>query len=79
MAKILTVSMQQQGGSSMSNFTSSPYNASNFTSTTDQGSGGGIHKEIIAVINQFAHLDQGAEINQVVSRLQGKYSEPQVK
>ncbi|CAM0139740.1 unnamed protein product [Umbelopsis sp. WA50703] len=68
-----------QGGSSMSNFTSSPYNASNFTSTTDQGSGGGIHKEIIAVINQFAHLDQGAEINQVVSRLQGKYSEPQVK
>lgn len=67
------------GGASMDNFTSSAYNAGNFKSNNDQGSGGGIHKEVIAVINQFAHLDQGAEINQVVSRLQGKYSEPQVK
>ncbi|KAJ2959910.1 hypothetical protein NQZ79_g4695 [Umbelopsis isabellina] len=67
------------GEASMDNFTSSAYNAGNFKSNNDQGSGGGIHKEVITVINQFAHLDQGAEINQVVSRLQGKYSEPQVK
>jgi hypothetical protein len=63
----------------MDTFSNSAYNAGNFTNNSNQSGSRGIHGDVIDVINQFKHLDQGAEINQVVTRLQGKYSESQVK
>ncbi|GAB5587641.1 Replication factor A protein 2 [Umbelopsis nana] len=66
-------------GNSMDTFSNSAYNAGNFTNNSNQSGNRGIHGDVIDVINQFKHLDQGAEINQVVTRLQGKYSESQVR
>jgi hypothetical protein len=63
----------------METFSTSAYNASNFVGNSQKSSGRGINEDVIEVIQQFGHLDQGAEINQVVTRLQGKYTETQVK
>ncbi|KAI8577146.1 hypothetical protein K450DRAFT_253089 [Umbelopsis ramanniana AG] len=60
-------------------FSTSAYNASNFMGNSQKSGGRGVNEDVIEVIQQFGHLDQGAEINQVVTRLQGKYTETQVK
>lgn len=63
----------------MDTFSNSAYNSGNFTSNNNQTGDRGINEDVIDAINQFKHLDQGAGINQVVSLLQGKYTESQVK
>jgi replication factor A2 len=43
------------------------------------GGSGGINQDVSDAIKSFTYLEEGASVDQIVFKLKGMYSEPQVK